>query len=178
MRIFDLATFLTYFRVTLLLLRCRKIIYRHNISWYEVLVINIIFKEPFVILMHTHCLYVVPPGDKVNVNFKLKMDYICIYHWIKCSVLKTIYSETCVLKPLWRETTCHIRPFSRNIDLHFYIYVLPIKDHLSYKTTFSGPWGSLKTQFSLYSVSDKTVYLAMCYPSRWCNNNIIYSDLH
>ncbi len=39
------------------------------------------------------------------------------------------------------KTTCYIKPLSRKIDLHFYIYVPPIKDHLLYKTTFCGPIG-------------------------------------
>ncbi len=39
--------------------------------------------------------------------------------------------------------------FSRNTELHLYIFVPVIKDHLSYKTTFC-EWGGLKTQISLY----------------------------
>ncbi len=40
--------------------------------------------------------------------------------------------------------------FSMNMELHFYIFLPLIKDHLSYKTIFVGLWGGLKTQVSLY----------------------------
>ena len=48
--------------------------------------------------------------------------------------------------------------FSRNVVIHFYTFIPPMKDHLSYKTTFCGPMGGLKPQVSLvwffYSILD------------------------
>ncbi len=44
--------------------------------------------------------------------------------------------------------------FSGNLGLHFYTFIPPMKNHLSYKTTFWPhfvvPWGGIKTHFSLY----------------------------
>ncbi len=44
--------------------------------------------------------------------------------------------------------------FSWNLDQHFYTFVAQMKDHLSYKTTFCGPMGGLKSQVSLQSFSN------------------------
>ncbi len=47
--------------------------------------------------------------------------------------------------------------FSRNLDLHFYTFIPLRKDHLSYKTTFCGPMGDLKSQVSLYCIKHECI---------------------
>ncbi len=83
--------------------------------------------------------------------------YITIFVWYMSSVLPYLssiwpsflhYSEINVLRPLQLETTCHISPFQQEyIPTFLYICTL-IKDHVSFKTTCSGPtWWSF---LSLY----------------------------
>ncbi len=40
--------------------------------------------------------------------------------------------------------------FCGNLGLHFYTFIPPMKDHLSYKTILGGSMGGLKSQVSLY----------------------------
>ncbi len=47
--------------------------------------------------------------------------------------------------------------FSVNLGLHVYTFIPMMKDHLSYKTTFCGPMGVLKSQVSLYYIKPNMV---------------------
>ncbi len=79
--------------------------------------------------------------------------------WDYIDILLLLYNAICLGIVL---LDCNHDSRFFNWRLHFYTYIPPMKDHHSYKTTFCGPMGGLKSQVSLYIYLNLVDYTDCC----------------
>ncbi len=79
---------------------------------------------------------------------QLLMEQLWCESWIQSTLhlqWNLLWRDLCNERPTFDKT-----PLNRNITLNFNTFAALMKDHLSYKSIFVGPWGGLTSHVSLY----------------------------